>query len=294
MNKTSGILTGALLLLSFFAVIGCGGGDGGASDWAKPQQVIAVSSLRGQVLPPVAGASLLSAKPAFALLSVEGTEVYLEEKPELRATVASTGVFLFSGVPVGKYHVIAQRLVGTTSYRQRSDLVDLTGKYDIQEMAAPIPLSVAPYKVKFAVYDLLTGSPIAGARLRVWGADYMVAADGSAEVGPLSHGFWPVRIIAAGYRESVIHVGFQEQRRASLQVKLTPLTATDQNRAPLVEMNRGFVSFVLTRALIFMPPVLIPTATLCLMPGAPVVADFCKILVPMWCLMHRRLLEALI
>lgn len=230
----------AVMLLAALAIIGCNGGDGGASDWAKPTPVTIVSNLRGTVLPPVIGVPSASLHPAFALLSLEGTEVYAEEKPEFRTTVASSGSFLLTKLPVGKYHLIAQTLSGTTSYRQRSDLIDLTGQYETQELPSSIPLVIAPYIVKMNVTDIISNNPVYGARLQVWGVDYLISANGDVELGPLPVGFWPVRVVAAGYQTSILHVGFQEQRRAELQVKLTPLSATDKNQAPIVEIEQQF------------------------------------------------------
>lgn len=232
----------AVMLLAAMAIIGCNGGDGGASDWAKPTPVTIVSNLRGTVLPPVVGASSASLHPAFALLSLEGTEVYVEEKPEFRTTVASSGSFLLAKLPVGRYHLVAQTLSGTTSYRQRSDLIDLTGKFETQELSSPIPLAIAPYKVKMNVTDIISNNPVYGARLQVWGVNYLISATGDVEIGPLPKGFWPVRVEAAGYRTVILHIGFQELRRAELQVKLTPLSATDKNQAPLVEIEQPFTT----------------------------------------------------
>lgn len=228
------------LIAVFSFLLGCGGGDGGASEWAKPGTVTVYSSIRGQVLPPVAGASFESARPAFSLLSVEGAEVYIEEKPELKTRVASQGTFLLSNVPAGKYHLIAQTVVGTTAYRQRTDQIHLTGQFEIQELPAPLPLNVAPHRVKLKISDLVSGSVITGARVRAWGLDYLAGANGDVEIGPLTNGFWPVTIEAAGYRNVLLHIGFQEQRKAELYIKLTPLASTDKNRAPLIEIEQSF------------------------------------------------------
>ncbi len=229
----------AIIAVVLMLASGCGGGDGGLSDWAKPGQVTVVSNLSGQVLPPVAGASLHEAM-AFALLSVEGTRVYIEEKPEFSTTVDNQGKFVIKNLPVGKYHVIAQTVSGTTSYKQRSDLVNLTGEFETQVMAQALPLVVAPYKVHLRVTDLITNNPVAGAKLTVWGADYLTSASGDVEIGPLPAGFWPMRIVAAGYLEAVIHQGFQPKRNAQLRIRLTPLSATERNQAPVVEIEQAF------------------------------------------------------
>ncbi len=221
--------------------VGCGGGDGGLSDWAKPGQVTVVSNLSGQVLAPVAGTSLHESV-AFSLLSVEGTRVYIEEKPEFTTTVDSQGKFVIKNLPVGRYHVIAQTVSGTTSYKHRSDQVNLTGEFETQVMSQAMPLAVAPYRLHLRITDLITNNPVAGAKLTVWGTDYLTSASGDVEIGPLPVGFWPMRIVAAGYLESVIHPGFQPKRNAQLRIRLTPLSSTERNQAPVVEIEQAFSS----------------------------------------------------
>lgn len=231
----------ALITLILMFVSGCGSTDGGLSDWAKPGQVTVVSNLGGQVLPPVAGASLHESA-AFSLLSVEGARVYIEEKPEFSETVDSEGKFVIKNLPVGKYHVIAQTVLGTSSYKKRSDLIDLTGEFETQMMTETIPLVLAPYRLNLRITDLVTDNPVAGAKLTVWGADYLTSATGDVEVGPLPSGFWPVRISAAGYVEAVVHPGFQSSRKAHLRVRLTPLSISERNQAPMVEIEQAFTS----------------------------------------------------
>ena len=231
----------ALVAVALVLASGCGGGDGGLSDWAKPAQVTVVSNLSGQILPPVAGASLHESA-AFSLLSVEGTRVHIEEKPEFSTVVDSQGKFVIKNLPVGKYHVVAYTVSGTTAYKQRSDLINLTGQFETQELTAALPLVIAPYRVNLRVTSLITDNPVAGAKLSVWGADYITSASGDVVVGPLPAGFWPMRIEAAGYMTAVIHPGFQKQRNAHLRVRLTPLSATERNQAPVVEIEQAFTS----------------------------------------------------
>lgn len=240
----------AIVAIVLLLASGCGGGDGGLSDWAKPGQVTVVSNLSGQVLPPVSGASLHESA-VFSLLSVDGTRVYIEEKPEFETTVDSQGKFVIKNLPVGKYHVIAQTVSGTTAYKQRSDLVNLTGEFETQVLAQTLPLVVAPYSVNLRITDLLTNNPVAGARLTVWGTDYLTSASGDVEIGPLPAGFWPMRIEAAGYLEAVIHPGFQPKRNAYLRVKLTPLSAAERNQAPVVEIEQSFTSIKTNESVTF-------------------------------------------
>jgi len=238
----------ALLLVVLTLSSGCGGGDGGLSDWAKPEQVTVVSNLGGQILPPISGATL---QASFALLSVDGTRVIVEEKPEFSTVVDSQGKFVIKNLPVGKYHLVAQTVSGTTAYKQRSDLINLTGQYETQELAQPIPLVVAPYSVRINVSDLISGNPVSSAKLTVWGTDYLTSANGDTEVGPLPSGFWPMRVEATGYMPAVIHPGFQLQRQAQLRIRLTPLNATERNQAPVVEIEQGFTSIKTNESVTF-------------------------------------------
>lgn len=223
-------------LLSVF-LTGCGSTDGGLSDWAQPVPVTVISNIEGKIIPPVVGANILS--QAF-LVSVKGTKIFVEEKPEFFAEADETGQFIIRNVPAGKYHLIADLLSGTTTYRQRTDQLNLTGEFATLLVKNPVQLLIAPYKVRINVADLKTGAPVNGARLKIWGREYLPAANGDIEVGPFSSGSWPVAITAAGYVDYSFLVGFDSKRNGQMFVKMTPLTAVDKNRAPIVAIEQGF------------------------------------------------------
>ncbi|GAB4269704.1 MAG: hypothetical protein Kow0029_05900 [Candidatus Rifleibacteriota bacterium] len=224
------------ILGSFFST-GCGSSDGGLSDWQKPAAVTVVSNIEGKVLPPVAGANMRS---QAILVSVAGTRVYIEEKPEFYAIADESGKFVIANVPVGKYHLVADLVSGISTYRQRSDQINLTGEFATLILSAPVQLVNAPYKVRINISDLQTGSPIAGSKIKVWGREYYPAATGDIELGPFPKGIWPVEVSAAGYGASTFLVGFDSQKHGQLYLKMTPLTAVDKNRAPIVAIEQGF------------------------------------------------------
>lgn len=235
--RTTGYFSGLFcILLVLAAVTGCGGGDGGLSDWAKPAPVTVVSNIKGKVLPPVLAGSILA---NYSLLSAEGTRVFVESKPEYYALADANGDFLIRNVPAGKYRLVAHTVSGVTPYRQRSDLVDLTGTFETQVVEAPLPLELAPFSVKIHVSDVNSSAPLF-AKITVWGFTYQTL-NGSIEVGPFPGGAQSkeVRVEATGYHPATFLVGFNEAKKSELYVKLTPLTAADANRAPFVEIEHS-------------------------------------------------------
>ena len=227
------------VMLLVLGLLGCGSTDGGLSDWQKPAPVTIVSNIKGKILPPVA-ASILRGQ--FSLLSAQGTRVFLEEKPEFYADADANGDFIIRNVPVGRYRLVAYKLSGTTPYRQRSDLINLTGQFETQVFATPLTLEYAPYSVKIAVSDVVSGAML-NARIRVWGFEFQTL-NGIAEVGPFPGGIQSkeVRVDAVGYLTSTLLVGFSSQKQAQLFVKLTPATSTTGNRAPFVEIEQANTS----------------------------------------------------
>ncbi len=224
------------LAFAIFA-IGCGSGDGGIDDWTTPAPVTVVSNIQGKVALPVSG----SVRDNLQLMnSVQGTKVFLEEKPEFYATADSSGNFIINKVPVGKYHLIADIVVGPTTYRQRTDQVNLTGEFETQTIGTPMQLVSAPYKVKLYVKNNANGNPIPGASLKVWGHKYFTRADGAVEIGPMPDGVWPVKLEAIGYISSSLLIGFKELRKSELEIKVTPLGSADRNQAPTIEIEQGF------------------------------------------------------
>ena len=217
-----------------FLVVGCGGSDGGASDWAKSGVVTIVSNIQGKIALPSASVSV---RALFSLLSPEGTRVFVESKPEFYAIADAEGSFIIKSVPAGKYRIIADIKTGdSTYYRQRSDIIDLSGNYETQIVPDSIALQLAPHRLKMHVSNVNTGSPVE-ATITVWGFT-SVAVAGSAEIGPLPAGSHQVRVDAVGYSSNVFLIGFDELKQSELHVKLTPLTSTVSNKAPVVELSR--------------------------------------------------------
>lgn len=225
-----------LVIASVVVILGCGSTDGGLSDWQKPAPVTIVSNIKGKILPPVAAGAL---RGQFSLFSAQGTRVFVEEKPEFYADADDDGNFIIKNVPVGRYRLVAYKTSGTTPYRQRSDLINLTGQFETQVFETPLTLEYAPYTVKVSVSDVISGAML-NARVRVWGFEFLTL-NGTAEIGPFPGGSQSkeVRIEAVGYLGSTFLVGFSDQKQAQLFVKLTPATSTTGNRAPFVEIDQA-------------------------------------------------------
>ncbi|MDN5278812.1 MAG: hypothetical protein PWR01_2777 [Clostridiales bacterium] len=222
-----------------FLFSGCGSSDGGLGDWIQPTPVTVVSDIEGKVLAPVISANGISSLRPL-MMSVQGTKVFVEEKPEYYAQADETGKFIIKNVPAGKYHLVAELVSGITAYKQKSDQINLTGEFATLLITNPVQLLPAPHKVRVNISDLKTGTPVTGARITVWGRDYMPSASGEIEIGPLPTGIWPAKVKAAGYRDNNFLLGFDSKKAAVLYVKLTPLTSVDPNRAPIVEIEQGF------------------------------------------------------
>lgn len=227
-----------ILTLSVF-LGGCGSSDGGLSDWAKPGQVTLVSNIEGKLVAPVFSADV---KAQATLVPVQGARVYVEEKPEYVGEADESGKFIISNVPAGRYHLIANLSSGVSSYRQRSDLIDLTGEYATLLLTNSIQLVSAPHRLKINVSDINTKAVLGSARLRVWGKDYFTDAAGNVEIGPLPKGVWPVAVEVVGYNNMSFLAGFDSLKRGQLFIKMTPLTAVERNKAPIVEIEQGFTT----------------------------------------------------
>lgn len=227
-----------LFLLVFFLILatGCGSTDGGISDWQKEPTITVVSNIKGKILPPPAGASV---RGAFSLLSTEGTRVFVEDRPDLYASADANGDFIIRNVPAGPVRLVAHQVSGTTPYRQRSDLINLTGKFETQVVPEPIVLENAPYSINVTVSDVNTGA-ILNAKIRVWGFEF-TTLNGSADVGPFPGGTGSkeLRVEAIGYNGATFLAGFSDTKKAKLYVKLTPTTSTSGNRAPFVEIEHA-------------------------------------------------------
>ncbi len=228
-----------LLLFSLFLAAGCGSSDGGLSDWQKEPTVTLVSNIKGKILPPPAGVSV---RGAFSLLSTEGALVFVEDRPDLFANADANGDFIIRNVPAGPVRLVAHKVSGSTPYRQRSDLINLSGKYETQVVAEPIVLENAPYSINVTVSDVFTGA-LLSAKIKVWGFEFNTVS-GTTDVGPFPGGIGSkeVRVEAVGYIGATFLIGFSDTKKAKLYVKLTPTTSTSGNRAPFVEIEHAAAS----------------------------------------------------
>ena len=225
--------------LTLLLAAGCGSTDGGIADWQKPGTIKVVANVKGKVLAPAAPGSV---RGAFSLLSTEGALVFVEDRPELFANADANGDFIIRNVPAGPLRLVAHKVSGTTPYRQRSDLVNLTGAYETQVVDAPIVLEHAPYNLKITISDVNTGALLNGV-VRVWGFEFPTL-NGSADIGPFPGGLQSkeVRVEATGYLPATFLAGFTDKKQAHLYVRLTPTTSTSGNRAPFVEIEHQAIS----------------------------------------------------
>lgn len=236
MRAVSSLFCVSLIVCLLVFTSGCGSTDGGLSDWQKPAAVTIVSNIKGKILPPSSSSAL---RAQFSLLSTDGTLVFVEEKPQYFANADANGDFVIRNVEAGRYRLVAHKVSGTTPYRQRSDIFNLSGQYETQVVADPIVLETAPYNVKISVSDVNTGAPL-NAKIKVWGFEFPTL-NGSADVGPFPGGIQSKEVLveAVGYISSTCLVSFSDKKKAQLFVKLTPLTSTSGNRAPFVEIEHA-------------------------------------------------------
>jgi len=232
------LLVCLLLAVSFFT--GCGSNGDAMDDWTTTSTVVLTQNIEGQVAAPVTGSqNILSRLTAVGGVQ-SGATVFVEEKPGYYTTTDNSGKFLLKSVPVGKYHVIAEIVSGSTTYRQRSDLVTLTGQYATFLMQTPIQLIAAPRRLNLVVKDQKTYNAIFGASLTMWGRTVQTTASGEVELGPIPTGVWPVAVKATGYYDANLLLTFDDKRQSLVEFYLTPLTAVDKNQSPTVEMLKDF------------------------------------------------------
>ena len=230
----------AIIVLSL-AFYGCGSSGGGSSDWIDENNVVRVSNLKGRVIVPVdnSASARTSTQAYFSLLTTEGTKVFIEDNPSLNAVADVNGYFIIPNVPEGKHRVIANVVAGTTTYRQRSDVVTITGLYETQEMPYSIELSPALYSAKLYLSDLKTSSPVVG-KVNIWGFTYD-SINGVVDIGPFPEGLISskeARVTAVGYKDLNTLICFGEDYKSEIYIKMTPTTSTDSNQAPVIAIQQ--------------------------------------------------------
>ena len=229
------------ILLGLCAIFyGCGHSDNNDDDWGN-SRVIRVSNLKGRVIAPINDVNSMraqTAEAAFSLVSVANTRVFLEDDSSKFAVTDANGDFLIPNVPEGPHRIIANALSGTTTYRQRSDLINVTGQYETQLIERSIELQPAFYDLTIHLSDLNTGSPVNG-RITVWGYTFE-AVNGICNIGPFPGGSLSkeAEISAVGYISARTLLNFSENNKSESYINLTPTTNTDPNQAPVVEIHQ--------------------------------------------------------
>lgn len=243
MNKKRVLIITVLLgLCAIF--YGCGHSDNNDDDWGN-SRVIRVSNLKGRVIAPINDVNSMraqTAEAAFSLVSVANTRVFLEDDSSKFAVTDANGDFLIPNVPEGPHRIIANALSGTTTYRQRSDLINVTGQYETQLIERSIELQPAFYNLTIHLSDLNTGSPVNG-RITVWGYTFD-AVNGICNIGPFPGGSVSkeAEISAVGYISAKTLLNFSENNKSESYINLTPTTNTDPNQAPVVEIHQDLLT----------------------------------------------------
>lgn len=254
---------GALLALGI-GLLGCGATDGGIADWQKTTTTQGYADISGTVLAPAASMRIpelasetvspdgifrewladqeRKAAPAVRAAGLAQVTVYIEEKAELSATTDTNGKFLIRTVPLGKYHLVAEIPAGSFAYKARSDLLTLGQANTTLAVSAPLQLIEARRQVVLSILDGVTQNPVPNAVLTMWGRIANGAANGTVTLSNMPTGAWPVKIQAAGYYDANLLINFNDRLQDLLQISLTPTSAADPNSAPVVELQRDFVT----------------------------------------------------
>lgn len=225
----------AFALLSFALFSGCSVGDGGLKDWQTGGGGVGTVNVRGKISAPVYQVGAV--RTALALPSLKGTRVFVESNQSLGATTDDEGNFFITGVPAVSQRFVAYVSFAGNTYKQRSMAFGLDGKYETIELASDIKLAEANHSVQVHVSDVITGQPVS-ATLSVWGFVEQTL-NGFATVGPFPQSTLgeEVKISAVGYKPLSFNLNFNDENKAELYVKLTPLTAVSMNQAPVVNIS---------------------------------------------------------
>ncbi len=233
-----------LIVISITAVIfGCGSSGGSSNTgWGDSENIIRVSNLKGRVIPPlnnnINSLRGSSTQPYFSLVTTQGATVFIEDDSSLNSVADSDGFFVIPNVPEGKHRVIANIVSGTTSYRQRSDIINVTGQFETQELPYSVELVPALYYIKFHLSDLATGAPIQG-KVNIWGFTFD-SVNGVVDAGPFpdNQTSKEVKITAIGYKDLNTLINFGEDYKSDIYIKMTPTTSTDSNQAPIISIQQ--------------------------------------------------------
>ena len=224
--------------------MGCGGsGDGVSDEWGNNSgSVVRVSNIKGRVIPPLdvtVSAREQSSIPRFSLTSALGTRVFVEDDPGYYAIADANGDFLIHNVPAGRHRLVASVVAGVTTYRQRSDVITVTGEYETQVIMNSIPLEPALYNAKLHISDLYNDSPLFS-NINIWGYNFQ-AINGIVDIGPFPGGnvSKEASITSIGYRDAKALISFGENKKSEIFIKLTPTSSTDPNQAPVVEIEQS-------------------------------------------------------
>ncbi len=174
--KRLAFLVGAILVV----LIGCmGGGGGGGGGTAGPST--SLGTISGKVTLQAGLASLhASLTKALAAVQPGSLVVFLEENPSITAVPATDGTYTMTGIPFGKYYVIARwNAGGDTIYKARSlARVDLTSSKAAEQIDFNLgPGDRARYSTRLLVSDP-DGNPVSYCSPVLWGEAFTFLGNG--------------------------------------------------------------------------------------------------------------------
>ncbi len=197
-------------IISSLLLTACGGGGGGGGNPAAPTQT---GTLQGTVTLPEASVrhninENTDLDNLRASQNYKGTKVWLESNPDITALTDSNGKYTITGVPFGKNRVVANLKVGETEYKWRSDIQEVANTKIV--VVPQIVMQKSNTSITGCVVDAMTGNPIQGVIVEVWGQRSTSGSDGVYTVYNMPAGSWDVTYSAKGYESITTPISFAE------------------------------------------------------------------------------------
>ena len=240
------------VILSTLILTACGGGGGGGKNPAAQTQT---GTLQGTVsLPPssfranldstasntanIASDTTLNnqALRANQSQSLEGTKVWLEGYPEIKATTDKDGKYILPNVPFGENRVVANIKIGNEEYKWRSEVQKVENTTII--IVPQIVMIPAKTSISGIVYDAVSQKAIQGVIVEVWGQRSTSSRDGKYTVFNMPAGSWDVTYSKNGYQTFTTPMSFADGVETSGNFYLVPEGTNDPN----IASNSGSVA----------------------------------------------------
>ena len=241
----------ALIAVCATLLIGCGGGGGGGSN---PASTTKTGTLQGTVSIPTetlrastdlasdsikvenGSATKVINASVRAVQDFKGTNVWLEDFPDIKGVADKDGKYTLPNVPFGKHRVVAYLKIGDEHFKWRSDEQNVE-KTEIVEVPQ-IVMQSANTSIAGTVYDAKTKEPIQGVIVEVWGQTSTSGADGKYTVYNMPAGSWDVSYTKEGYQSLSYPISFAEGMESAGNFYLVPVGTTD----PAIASNSGLIT----------------------------------------------------